>query len=162
MLCDEYVLFILLFMFFFFFGWFCYGFMVIFKFCCNWFCYSLMCCWIHKSDSSDFGPLPFHLQILGLVRKSAINIQQNVLPSISFFHTLFLLYGGLLDWTFSFSSRFFCSNHQMFLLYMGIQIGCFLVFLMAQFTKCVSFLVFGLLLMAIINFWTWICDFLLG
>ena len=30
---------------------------------------------------------------------------------------------------------------------------------MAQFTKCVSFLVFGLLLMAIINFWTWICDF---
>ena len=132
LLCDEYVLFILLFMFnflFLFFGWFCYGFMVRFKFCCNWFCYILMCCWIHKSDSSDFGPLPFDLQILGLVRKSAINIQQNVLPSISFFHTLFLIYGGLLDWTFSFSSRFFFAIIKCFFSTWVFKLGVFWFFL---------------------------------
>ena len=127
------------------------------------FCYSLMCCWICKSDSSDFGPLPFDLQILGLVRKSAINIEQNVLPSISFFHTLFLIYGGLLDWTFSFSSWFFVAIIKCFFSTWLFKLGVFwFFFFMAQFNKCVSFLVFGLLLMAIINFWTWLCDFLLG
>ena len=59
LLCNEYVLFILLCMFNFWFFWIqCYGFMMRFKFCCNWFCYGLMCCWIHKSD---FGSLPFDL-----------------------------------------------------------------------------------------------------
>ena len=70
LLCNEYVLFILLCMFnfwFFFFGRFCYSYMVRFKSRCNWFCYGLMYYWIHKSDSSNFGSLPFDLQMLGLV-----------------------------------------------------------------------------------------------
>ena len=70
LLCNEYVLFFLLcmFNFRFFFCWFCYGFMVRFKICCNWFCYGLMCCWIHKSDSSDFSYPPFDLQMFFAIR----------------------------------------------------------------------------------------------
>ena len=95
-----------------------------------WHCY----CIVGIRDKSDFIYLFFPYSIPVLWRTFGLNFQ------------LYLM--------------IFCSNHQMFLLYMAVQIGC-LVFFIVQFNRCVSFLIFGLLLTVIINFWTWICEFLL-
>ena len=71
-----------------------------------WHCY----CIVGIRDKSDFIYLFFPYSIPVLWRTFGLNFQLQLM--------------------------IFCSNHQMFLLYMAVQIGCCSAFFIAQFNRC--------------------------